>query len=409
MKFVDAVKIALAGLLGNPVRTVLTLLGVVIGVGCMVSMVAIGAGAQARVAQQIRAFGANVLLINPGAQNKNGVRGALGSRLTLTGENAHAIARLPSIASSAPSIFGTAQLVYGARNWSTTVNGTTSDHFTIREWTLKSGRFFSQDDLQDAAKVTIIGSKAADELFKGEDPIGKIVRILSTPFTVIGVLSEKGSNGGGQNPDDVAFVPISTATLRLIGSANSVNRDTVGYILASARSEQAMDSAIKDIEELLRQSHHTQVGDDDFMVTTAAASLAAQAASTKTISILLGSIAAVSLIVGGISIMNIMLVCVTERTPEIGLRLALGARPRDIRRQFLFEAIALCGVGGILGVAFGYVAASIVGAKFDWPILLTPETAAMAVSVACGVGLFFGWYPARRASNLEPVVALRTL
>ena len=409
MKLADAIGMALAALMGNPVRTLLTMLGVVIGVGCMVSMVAIGAGAQARVAEQIRAFGAHVLLVNPGANNRNGVRGAVGSRLTLTGEDARAIARLPSVALAAPSVFGVAQIVYGSSNWSTTINGTVPDHFDIREWPLKMGRPFSQDDIQSAAKVAIIGSKAAEELFKTEDPVGKVVRILSTPFTIIGVLSEKGVNGSGQNQDDVAFVPISTATLRLIGSANSVNRDTVGYILASARSDEAMASAITQIEDLLRQRHRTRQGDDDFTVTTAAATMAAQEASTRTISILLGSIAAVSLIVGGISIMNIMLVCVTERTPEIGLRLAVGARPRDIRLQFLLEAIALCGAGGVLGVMLGYGAASIVGTKFDWPILLQPEAAMAAVILAGGVGVFFGWYPARRAAALQPVVALKAV
>ena len=409
MKFADAIRMALAALMGNPVRTLLTMLGVVIGVGCMVSMVAIGAGAQARVAEQIRAFGAHVLLVNPGANNRNGVRGAVGSRLTLTGEDARAIARLPSVALAAPSVFGVAQIVYGASNWSTTINGTVPDHFDIREWPLKIGRPFSQDDIQSAAKVAIIGAKAAEELFKTEDPVGKVVRILSTPFTIIGVLSEKGVNGSGQNQDDVAFVPISTATLRLIGSANSVNRDTVGYILASARTDEAMASAITQIEELLRQRHRTRQGDDDFTVTTAAATMAAQEASTRTISILLGSIAAVSLIVGGISIMNIMLVCVTERTPEIGLRLAVGARPRDIRLQFLLEAIALCGAGGVLGVMLGYAAASVVGTKFDWPILLQPEAAMAAVVLAGGVGVFFGWYPARRAAALQPVAALKAV
>ena len=332
MKFSDAIRMASAALLGNPVRTLLTMLGMVVGVACIVSMVAIGAGAQARVAEQIRAFGAHVLLVNPGANNKNAVRGAIGSRLTLTGEDARAIARLPSVAAVAPSVFGTAQIVYGANNWSTTINGTMPEHFAIREWPLKAGRTFNQEDMQGAAKVAIIGSKAAEELFKTSDPVGKTVRILSTPFTVIGVMSEKGVNGSGQNQDDVAFVPLSTATLRLIGSANSVRRDTVGYILISARSDEAMVPAIAEIEELLRQRHQTRDGDDDFSVTTAAASLAAQEASTKTTSILLGSIAAVSLIVGGISIMDIMLVCVTERTPEIGLRLAIGARPKDIRR-----------------------------------------------------------------------------
>ena len=409
MKLADAIRMALAAIMGNPVRSLLTMLGVVIGVGCMVSMVAIGAGAQARVAEQIRAFGAHVLLVNPGANNRNGVRGAVGSRLTLTGEDARAIARLPSVALAAPSVFGVAQIVYGANNWSTTINGTVPDHFEIREWPLKAGRTFTQEDIQSAAKVAIIGSKAADELFKTEDAVGKGVRILSTPFTVIGVLSEKGVNGSGQNQDDVAFVTLSTATLRLIGSANSVNRDTVGYILANARSDDAMASAITQIEDLLRQRHRTREGDDDFTVTTAAATMAAQEASTRTIAILLGSIAAVSLIVGGISIMNIMLVCVTERTPEIGLRLAVGARPKDIRRQFLMEAICLCSAGGVVGVGLGYAAACAVGARFDWPILLQPETAVAAIVLAGGVGTFFGWYPAHRAATLQPVAALKTL
>ena len=409
MKLSDAIRMALAAITGNPVRSLLTMLGVVIGVGCMVSMVAIGAGAQARVAEQIRAFGAHVLLVNPGANNRNGVRGAVGSRLTLTGEDARAIARLPSVALSAPSVFGVAQIVYGASNWSTTINGTAPEHFEIREWPLKAGRTFTPEDIQSAAKVAIIGSKAADELFKTEEAVGKVVRILSTPFTVIGVLSDKGVNGSGQNQDDVAFVPISTATLRLIGSANSVNRDTVGYILASARSDDAMASAITQIEDLLRQRHRTREGDDDFTVTTAAATMAAQEASTRTIAILLGSMAAVSLIVGGISIMNIMRVCVTVRTPEFGLRLAVGARPKDIRRQFLLEAICLCGAGGVVGVGLGYAAACAVGARFDWPILLQPETAVAAIVLAGGVGTFFGWYPAHRAATLQPVAALKTL
>jgi putative ABC transport system permease protein len=400
---------ALAALMANPLRTLLTMLGVMIGVGCVVSMVAIGAGAQSRVAEQIRAFGAHVLLVNPGANNRNGVRGAVGSRLTLTGEDARAIQRMPSVALAAPSVFGVAQMVYGANNWSTTINGTVPDHFEIREWPLKTGRPFSQDDIRSAAKVAIIGSKVAGELFKDEAPVGRVIRILSTPFTIIGVLSEKGVNGSGQNQDDVAFVPISTATLRLIGSANAVNRDTVGYILVSAQSDEAMMLATAHIEDLLRRRHHTRSGDDDFTVTTAAATMAAQEASTRTISILLGSIAAVSLIVGGISIMNIMLVSVTERTPEIGLRLAVGARPKDIRRQFLLEAICLCCAGGVIGVALGYAAACAVGARFAWPILLQPEAAVAAVVLAGGVGTFFGWYPACRAAKLQPVAALKAL
>ena len=409
MKLFDAIRMALAALMGNPMRTLLTMLGVVIGVGCMVSMVAIGAGAQARVAEQIRAFGAHVVLVNPGANNKNGVRGAVGTRHTLTGEDARAIGRLPSVALAAPSVFGMAQIVFGGKNWSTTINGTVPEHFSIRDWSLKSGRFFSAEEMQTAGKVVVIGSKAATELFNTAEPLGKVVRILNTPFTIIGVLAEKGVNGSGQNQDDVAFVPISTATLRLIGSANAVNRDTVSYILVSARSDETMASAIIEIEDLLRRRHQTRTGDDDFSVTTAAATLAAQEASTRTIAFLLGAVAAVSLMVGGISIMNIMLVCVTERSSEIGLRLAVGARPKDIRNQFLLEAIAICGAGGILGVAFGSGIASLAAFQFDWPIRLQMETALGSIVMAGVVGLFFGWYPAHRAAALEPVVALKSV
>jgi putative ABC transport system permease protein len=409
MRALDLIRMTAGALLANPMRSFLTMLGIIIGVGSMVSMAAIGAGAQSKVAEEIRSFGANVLMINPGAQNRDGVRGAAGTRQTLTLEDAQAIAQLPSIAAAAPSVAGTAQIVHGNRNWSTTVNGTLNAHFRIREWHLKAGHFFTPEDERGGGKVVVLGAMVAEKLFGAGDPIGQQIRILSTPFEVIGVLRPKGTVGSGQSQDDVAFVPLPAAMMRLVGSANAVNREAVGYILASATRADMMTSATREIESLLRQRHRIQqASGDDFLVTSASAILAAQQASTRTVSFLLGSIAAVSLGVGGISIMNIMLVSVTERTREIGLRLAIGARRRDIRNQFLLEAVALCVFGGMLGVLLGGGAAWLIAQLVGWPVLLQPATAAMAVGFSGSVGTFFGYDPARLAARLQPVVALRT-
>ena len=290
------------------------------------------------------------------------------------------------------------------------MNGTTASHFTIREWRLKSGRTFQPEEDQAAAKVAILGSTVVDKLFNGEEPVGQIIRILNTPFTVLGVLEEKGASANSQSQDDVIFVPLTTATRRLMGSTNAVNRDAVAFILASAKSYETIPDAAKEVTSLLKQRHNIAPGqDDDFTVTTAASVLAAQQESVRTMSILLGSIAAVSLVVGGIGIMNIMLVCVTERTSEIGLRLAIGARPRDVRRQFLLEAVVICSIGGVFGVLFGSAAAWGIANSFDWPILIQPWIVAIAVVLASAVGVFFGYYPAKRASALQPIIALRQL
>jgi putative ABC transport system permease protein len=407
MRLSDTLWMATSALVGNPVRTLLTLLGIVIGVGCVVSMAAIGAGAEAEVADQIRSFGANVLLINPGATKENGVSGASGSRRNLTAGDAEAIGQLATVAYVAPVVFGKVQVVAKNRNWSTTVNGTSLSHFAIREWDLSAGRMFSADEERTAAKVAIIGATTADRLFGTTDPIGQIVRVLNTPFTVVGLLKPKGTSAAGQDQDDVVFVPLAAAMTRLIGGANKVNHDAVDYILAGARSSELMAPAVEDIGDLLRHRHQRVGRGDDFTVTTAAAALAAAQSSTRTVALLLGSVAAISLIVGGISIMNIMLVCVTERTSEIGLRLAIGARPRDIRRQFMVEAAALSTAGGLVGVALGSASAWLVARTFGWPILIQPVTVAAAIVLAAGFGVTFGWYPARRASALQPVQALR--
>lgn len=409
MRQLDFLRIAAGAMLANPIRTLLTMLGIIIGVGSMVSMAAIGAGAQAKVQEQIRSFGANVLMVNPNAQNQGGVRAASNFRRPLTIEDARAIGQLDAVRASAPSVAGAAQVVHGSLNWGTTVNGTTRDHFAIRGWKLESGRYFTPEEEQSAGKVVVIGSVVAQKLFENRDPLGQVVRILNTPFEVIGVLREKGAAGAGQNQDDVIFVPLLTAMMRLIGSANTVNRDAVAYILGSAKSEQMMTVAIQEINDLMRQRHGLGQGtEDDFAVTSAASILAAQKASTRTIAILLGAIAGVSLLVGGISIMNIMLVSVKERTREIGLRLAIGARPRDVRKQFLLEAVVLCTVGGVLGAILGGSIAFGVATFVGWRILLEPQTVALAILFAGGVGVFFGYYPARQAAALQPVIALRS-
>src|SRR5271166_1116359 len=262
MRIADEFAMSAGALAANPVRTALTMLGIIFGVGCMICMAAIGAGAEARVAAQIRAFGANVLLVNPAVAKREAQHGG-GARRSLTSADARAIDALPLVSAAAPSVFGSVQVVRGNRHWGTTLNGTTADHFDIREWRLKSGRMFSAQDERDAGKVVILGSAVAEKLFEGNEPVGETVRILDTPFSVIGVLDQKGASGGGQSQDDVIFVPLSTAIARLIGAANKIDREAVAYILASARSEETVPAAVDAIESLLRQRHAVAAGQDD--------------------------------------------------------------------------------------------------------------------------------------------------
>jgi len=406
----EAFGIALRSLRANKMRSFLTMLGIIIGVASVITMVAVGAGAQTRVAEQIRSLGANVLMIVPGAAREGGVRKESGTRHTLTESDAIAIgSQIPQVQAAAPSIRANHQIVHGGKNWNTTVNGTTADYFVVRDWALSSGRHFSGDEERGGAKVALIGATVAKQLFDQSDPIGGQIRISSVPFDVIGVLGEKGPSGAGQNQDDIIFIPISTAKLRLMGSASEVNREAVSYILVKAISDEAMTTATDQIEGLLRQRHRIGAdADSDFQVNNPAAAMAAQRASTTTIAWLLAAIASVSLVVGGISIMNIMLVSVTERTREIGLRLAVGARRRDIRNQFLTEAVTLCVLGGLVGLGLGVGAAWAVARLAGWPIFLGTEAIAFAVLFAASIGIFFGYYPARKAARLEPVEALRS-
>jgi putative ABC transport system permease protein len=403
-----SVEIAWGALRANKLRSFLTMLGIIIGVASVVAMVAIGAGAETQVAEQIRSLGANVLMVEPGAARDGGVRKESGSAHTLTEGDANAIgAEIPQVQAAAPSIRAAFQVVHEARNWNTTVNGTTGAYFAIREWPLSAGRAFSAEE-ERGGKIAVLGAAVARELFGEENPVGGHVRIASVPFEVIGVLAEKGASGFGQNQDDVVFVPISTARLRLIGTSGEVTRDSVAYILVKAISDAAMSGATAQIDALLRQRHRlTSAAESDFQINNPAAAMAARRASTTTIAWLLAAIASVSLVVGGISIMNIMLVSVTERTREIGLRMALGARQRDIRNQFLTEAVTLCAVGGAIGLLVGTAAACTVARLAGWPIFISPDLAVFAVAFAAGIGIFFGYYPARKAARLEPIEALR--
>ncbi len=410
MTYLESIRIAIRALHTNGLRSLLTMLGIIIGVASVITMVAVGQGAHTRVAEQIRTLGANLLMVVPGAAREGGARLKLGSRHTLTEADAAAIRQeVPVVDVAAPTVRGAAQVVHGNRNWNTVVYGTEPDYFIAREWPVASGRRFTRRDMNASAKVAVLGASVAKALFGEADPLGRLIRIADVPITVVGVLSRKGASGSGRDQDDVIFVPISTAKLRLIGSAHEINREAVAYILIKVANARAVDMAAHQIASLLRERHRLPTdAEDDFQVRNPAAAMAAQHAAARTLTFLLTVVASVSLIVGGISIMNIMLVSVTERTREIGLRLAVGARRRDIRNQFLLEAITLCVLGGLLGILLGVGAAVALAEMADWPVFIGPEALLLAAGSAAAVGVFFGFYPALKASRLDPVVALRT-
>jgi putative ABC transport system permease protein len=406
----DSFSIALGALQAHPMRSLLTILGIVVGVAAVIATVAVGAGAQLRIEEQIRTFGTNLLMVLPGAAQEGAARLAGGTRHTLTEDDAAAIdVQVPGVISAAPSVRATQQVVLGNRNWNTVVVGTRPDYLTAREWPAEKGRIFADQEIQSAAKVATLGATVAEALFEDSDPIDEIIRIGEVPFRVVGVLAAKGHSGAANDQDDVIFVPISTAKLRLLGGASQVNRASLNSILVNVADANVMPAVKGEIAGLLRDRHHLSAeAPDDFQVWDPAAAMAAQHEATKTLSFLLAAIASVSLLVGGISIMNVMLVSVTERTREIGLRLALGARRRDIRRQFLAEAIVLSLIGGVLGTVLGIAAAALLSTLSGWEVFIGPEAVLAAVIFAASVGTFFGYYPAVRASLLDPIEALRT-
>jgi putative ABC transport system permease protein len=408
MKFWMAVEIALTALRANRLRSALTMLGIVIGVAAVIAMVAVGSGATERIQQQIEAIGSNLILVIPGSITSNGVRLGSGATVTLSEDDARAIAsECPAVAAVAPTVRGGAQVTYGNNNWATSIVGTTPDYLTIRDQTVVRGNPFSADDGSSGTKVALLGGTVAQNLFGSTDPTGQTIRIKNVPFTVDGVLSAKGQSPTGQDQDDVILIPISTAKRQVVG-ASQANAGSIGAIMVQAVDAHSMDEAQSEIEALVRQRHRIQPGqDDDFTVRNLSDVFSAQESSARVMSILLGAIASVSLVVGGIGIMNIMLVSVTERTREIGLRIAIGARTRDLLAQFLVEAVTLSILGGIAGILVGVTASALISHFADWNTLVSPTAVALAFVFSALVGVFFGYYPARKAALLDPIEALR--
>jgi putative ABC transport system permease protein len=401
-------KVALRALAVNKLRSALTMLGIVIGVAAVIVMIAVGGGAQARVEEQIRALGSNLLMVMSGATTAGGVRLGAGSNFTLSEDDAAAINREIPEAIAAPALRGGAQVVWGNANWSTQIYGITPEYFDARQWRLADGRMFEPGEMAGAGKVALVGQSVARQLFGGADPIDELIRIKRVPFTVIGVLETKGQTMIGTDQDDVILIPISTARTRVLGTASTARQRSVGTIWVKVADGVDTRRVEEQVRSLLRQRHRLQPGaDDDFFIRNLAEIMAAQEASSRVLSLLLAAVASVSLVVGGIGIMNIMLVSVTERTREIGLRMAVGAKTRDILGQFLVEAVTLSLVGGLAGVALGLGAATAIANFVGWHIVLSAQAIVLAVAVAFGIGVFFGFYPARKAARLNPVEALR--
>lgn len=388
-------------------RSALTTLGILIGIAAVVLTVGLGEGAQQKVSSQINALGSNLLLISPGSSTTGGVRGGLGSSSTLTVEDASALAskvNAPDIAAVAPATQRSEALTAGTTNWTTTVVGTTPDWLSVRARSLSAGRFLSQADDDSAAAVTVLGPTTASELFGFQDAVGQTVTISNTPYTVIGVLKSAGSSSTS-NLDDQAIVPLTTATTRIFGGST---RNSVQSIYVQAGSSNTLSAAYQEADGALLVRHHTTAASADFSITAQQSLLNTATSVSKTLTILLASIAALSLLVGGIGVMNIMLVSVTERTREIGLRKALGARPSVIRRQFLIEASLLGVAGGLLGAALGVLAAKVLPRLINDPIAISPTAIVVAIAVAVVIGMVFGTYPATRAARLAPIDALRS-
>jgi putative ABC transport system permease protein len=407
-KLATSSRIALRALKVNRLRSALTMLGIIIGVAAVIAMVGVGAGATARIQEQIQSIGSNLIIVLPGSISSNGVRLGSGGVATLTEDDAKAIAaECPSVALAVPTVRGGVQVVYGNNNWATTVQGVTPDYMTLRDYTMSSGQFFTTQDVDAAAKTAVLGETVARNLFGDSNPTGQVVIIKNVPFSVAGVLTPKGQSPTGQDQDDVILLPISTATQKVLG-ANRANARAVGSLMIQAMSPQVMDQAIQEMEALLRERHRILPGlEDDFTIRNLTEVFAAQETSAQVMAILLGAIASVSLVVGGIGIMNIMLVSVTERTREIGLRLAVGAKRRDILSQFLVEAVTLSLLGGGIGIVVGVTASVLISYFARWSTDVSMLSILTSFLFSALVGVFFGYYPARQAAFLNPIEALR--
>ncbi|MCF8198463.1 MAG: ABC transporter permease [Sulfuritalea sp.] len=409
MNFAATIKIALLALRVNKMRSALTMLGIIIGVAAVIIMIAVGNGAQARVEEQIKSLGSNIILVLNGSTTSSGARGGYGSQPTITEDDAYAMNKeVAEIHAAAPSLRGSGQVVMGNTNWSTTLYGTTPEYLSVREWPIVEGRGFEQAEINGASKVALIGQTVAINLFGESNPVDQVVRVNKVPLTVIGVLGRKGQNMMGQDQDDILLMPISTARKRVLGSSRYSAGRNVGSIMVKIRDGANMEEAETHMRELMRQRHRLQQGqDDDFYVRNLSEILSAQEASSKVITLLLAAVASVSLLVGGIGIMNIMLVSVTERTREIGLRMAVGARGKDILTQFLVEAVTLSLIGGAIGILLGIGGAMAVAEIAGWRTELSSASIVLAAGFAGAVGIFFGYYPAKKASRLLPIEALR--
>ncbi|MCI0658371.1 MAG: ABC transporter permease [Acidobacteria bacterium] len=407
MSYLAILRVASRALLRNRMRSFLTTLGIIIGVAAVIAMVAIGEGAKARVEQSFSAMGTSLLIVMSGSTTAGGARGGFGSMPTLTWDDLRAIqTEIPVVQFAAPSLRSVAQVVNEDQNWSTSITGTTPEYFEIRSWSMAKGAAFTQSDVDGGTKVVVLGQTVVDKVFGPHaDPVGQVVRIRNIPFQVVAVMAKKGQSPNGQDYDDAVIIPVTTFQTKIQGG---LQKFLSGAIMISAVSPAATDKAENEVTDLLRDRHNIQPGaDDDFSIRNLTEIASAQQEGTRTLTLLLSSIAAVSLLVGGIGIMNIMLVSVTERTREIGLRMAVGAKPKDILSQFLVEALTLSVAGGLFGVALGIGVAQYLGKQFDWPMLIRPDIILLSVGFSAFVGIAFGLYPARKASLLDPIEALR--
>jgi len=402
----DTLKISLRAIRINKMRSGLTMLGIIIGVGSVIAMLAVGTGASEKIKTQLAGMGTNLLLVHPGSTTSGGLRMGMGSQPTLTKDDADAILReIPKVQDVAPVLSGAAQVVYGNQNWSTGVYGSTPGIFVVRDLMLIAGRSFTEQDVRSATKVAVLGQTVVTNLFGSANPVGQVIRIKKLPFTVIGVLAEKGQSMQGQDQDDIIYIPVTTAQKKIFGTAFP---GMVRNIMVKVRNAHDLNTVENELNNLLRQRH--RIGpreDNDFQVRNLTDMMQMAEQSARVMTLLLGAIASVSLLVGGIGIMNIMLVSVTERTREIGIRMAVGAKTWDIRLQFIIEALTLSLMGGIIGIVLGIAGATILSALAGWTTVVSPLSILLAFGFSALVGIFFGFYPAYKASLLNPIDALR--